>query len=349
MTDVLSIAQFYQHGQFTLMGLNIAFLLFNLCLDVALIDGMKGKVLAVFQLQQVVEAMESLKKDRQTENFVRSKKVDAVCRSLPSIVLQLYGVLVELPSLGARGLLIIVLSVTLGITGSAMTLGSLAAKAGDKMISWAFVVHFYYYVCELTMRVVSMSLLFISIGPIAFAVLAVDFLCRLLDAWGLAKKKLSFGVVITALLLFGSDAVNGPDISTLVSSSTGSSVILLISLCLANLLITPTLNVLRHHPGKPIQMITIMACVTWLFKYLIGFYIDRTTFTSPPAKSDEKQEPENPMHHRRDSLNVSWDATYGVGTDRIPKSLQSSVQMSPKVSVKVMNDNLWRSSLSEAV
>jgi hypothetical protein len=142
--------------------------------------------------------------------------------------------------------------------------------------------------------------------------------------------------------------VNGPEESALVVTSTGSGIILLISLCLANLLNTPNLNVLRHHPGKPIQMITFMACVTWLFKYLIGYYIDRTTFTSPPAEAEEKQEPENPMHHRR-SLDVSWDATYGVGTDRIPKSLQSSVQMSPKVSVKVMNDNLWRSSLSEAV
>ena len=293
--------------------------------------------------------MGTLKKAHQTENFVRSKKVDAVCRSVPSIVLQLYGVLVELPSLGARGMLIIALSVTLGITGSAMTLGSLAKEAGNKMFSWAFVVHFYYYVCELTMRVVSMSFLFISIGPIAFAVLAVDFLGRLFFGYKEALEKLSFATITTALLTFGSDAVNGPGEDSLKVMSTGSGVILLISLCLANLLNTPTLNVLRAHPGKPVQMITIMACVTWLLKYLIGYYIDKTTFTSPLAEADEKQEPQNPTNRRRASLNVSLDATYGVDTDQIPKRLQSSVQMSPKISVKVMQENPLRPSLSEAV
>jgi hypothetical protein len=239
------------------------------------------------------------------------------------------------------------LSVTLGITGSAMTLGSLAAKAGEKMFSWAFVVHFYYYVCELMMRVVSMSLLFISIGPIAFAVLAVDFLCRLFFYYLEASGKLSFVVVTKALLTFGSDAVDGPDGNALIFMSTGSGVILLISLCLANLLDAPTLNVLRTHPGKPIQMITIMACVTWLFKYLIGIYIHTTTFTSPLAKADEK--PENPTPPHLASVDLSWDATYGVGTDQISKRLQPSGQMSPKVSVNVMHENPMRPSLNEAV
>jgi hypothetical protein len=115
VTDVLSIVQFSTHGQQALMGLNLAFLLFNVCVDVALMPDWRGRLLSVLQLQQAVQAVETLSQGRQTESFVRSKKVDAVCRSVPSVVLQLYGLLLTLPSLGARGVLTIGLSVAVGV------------------------------------------------------------------------------------------------------------------------------------------------------------------------------------------------------------------------------------------
>jgi len=291
VTDVLYIVQFSTHGQQALMGLNIAFLLFNVCVDVALMPDWRGRLLSVLQLQQAVQAVETLSQGKQTVSFVRSKKVDAVCRSVPSVVLQLYGLLLTLPSLGARGVLTIGLSVAVGVVGSATTLGSLAPKSGSGLFSSAFAVHWCYYVCELSMRLVSMSLLFVSLGPVAFAVLGADFLYRLRLAWQKGRERWSVSVVMQALLWFGSDDANGPDEAS-IGLSMGSDVILLISLFLANLLDTPALALLRADPGGPVQGLTALACVAWLFKIIIGSYI-AFYFKAPleSFKAGEQQQP----------------------------------------------------------
>jgi len=190
--------------------------------------------LAVLQVQQAAQAWETLRKGEQTFSFVRSKKVDAVCRSLPSIVLQLYGLMLTLPTLGASGVTTIGLSVIAGTLGSAMTLGSLAPKSGDGIFSFAFAVHLCYFVCELTARLVSMGLLFVSLGPAAFGVLAADFLWKLFWTWvsqketptGLSPQQASkkpgmcdilsdmlnrnFTFFFQSLLWFGSDGIDGP-------------------------------------------------------------------------------------------------------------------------------------------
>jgi hypothetical protein len=322
----------------------------------------------VLQVQQAVQAVETLQQGKQTQQFVRGKKVDAVCRSVPSVVLQLYGLLVSLPSLGAKGALTISFSVVCGVVGAALTLGSLAEKAGNSMFSYAFSVHFCYYVCELAMRLVSMSLLFVSIGPIAFAVLAVDFLARLFLAYLMANESWSFNTFMMALLLFGSDAANGPTWESLIFYSTGSGIILLISLCLVNLLGTPVLFLLRSHPGHPLQALTALACVVLFFKHLIGYYIVIHKFKAPLADADEEknkgqkeqqqqgQEAAIPAaNNRRASFRVSFEETYGGSSssspapDRIPRRLQPQPQPGPgqHASVKIMHDNPLR--LSDAV
>ena len=244
-----------------------------------------------------MQAVETLSQGRQTESLVRSKKVDAVCRSVPSVVLQLYGLLLTLPSLGARGVLTIGLSVAVGVVGSATTLGSLAPKSGNGLFSYAFMVHWCYFVCELSMRLVSMSLLFVSLGPVAFAVLGVDFVARLVLAWLQGDRVWSVNVVVQALLWFGSDAANGPsnekinpwdDVPIVVLLWLGSGVILLISLCLANLLDTPALALLRADPGGPVQGLTALACVAWLFKQMIGWYIVDTDFKAPLDRYEQQ-------------------------------------------------------------
>jgi len=209
------------------------------------------------------------------------------------VVLQLYGLLLTLPSLGARGVLTIGLSVAVGVVGSATTLGSLAPKSGNGLFSRAFAMHWCYYVCELSMRLVSMSLLFVSLGPVAFAVLGVDFLARLWLAWFAGQERWSVNVVMQALLWFGSDAANGPDEASFVLSM-GSGVILLLSLFLANLLDTPALALLRADPGGPVQGLTALACVAWLFKLIIGIYIVNTDFNASLDSPEvhEKKPPE---------------------------------------------------------
>ena len=377
VTDVLSIVQFQREGNAVLMGLNLAFLLFNLCVDVALIPDARGKMLTVLQVQQAVQAYESLESGRQTDEFVRSKNVDAMCRSVPSIVLQLYGLLGTLPTLRATGIMTLTASVAVGVTGSAMTLGSLASKSGNSLFSYAFAVHFCYYVCELTVRLLSMSLLFVSIGPIALAVLGPDFLYRL---WALVKMKgLSFYTLMSALLVFGSDAIDGPSDHSLIFWSTLSSVVLLVALFLVNLLNTPTLAVVRAtQGGMPVQAVTALACVALFFKYAIGAYICDTTFAQagPLSEQEEKQQgrrkgqgngevalpPLAPP--RRASQNLSFDATYDGSSsgsssssspgDRIPPSRLHAQHAGPgsaslaagRISTRIMTDNPLHPSLS---
>ena len=273
LTDVLSIMQFHKQGNAKLMAANIVFLVFNVCVDVALVPDTVDKVLAVLQVQQIVQAFKSMKSMQQTSIFVRSKKVDAICRSVPSIVLQVYGLLATLPALRSSEGFTLILSVVTSVVGSAISLGSLAPKAGFSLLSPRFVVHFCYYVCELTARLLSMSLLFVSIGHITFAVLGADFLMRLFLPIFVERGSVGTNM-LSAVLAFGSDGVNEISLEvTLILSSTISSTVLLISLCLINLLDTPDLRVLRQAPGGPVQAVTVLACAALFFKYLIGMRI----------------------------------------------------------------------------
>ena len=359
-TDVLSIIQLGQHGQRGLMGLNVAFLLFNVFVDVLLQSDLQSRVLAMLQLQQAVQAWETLRSGEQTASFVRSKKVDAVCRSMPSIVLQLYGLLLSLTTLGASGVATIGLSVAVGVGNSAATLGSLAPKSGTSIFSFAFRVHLCYFVCELTARLISMGLLFVSLGPVAFVLLAADFFWRIIRASG--YRTWSISDILQALLWFGSDGIDGPGETHAIIMSIGSGIVMLMSLFIVNMLRTTALRVLRSNKGGPVQVLTALACVSLLFKLFIGNYINRTTFreqslslAEPPSDDLVESKPKQqslPEINRRASSRVSFDLTYSdpSPSDPIPKRLPSSSDNGSLSvgSVKVMHDNPLRLSDAQA-
>ena len=283
------------------MGINIAFLLFNIGVAVGLEEGTwveswDKKLSIILQLSQLTEAWEILTSTEgmQTPGFVQGKKVDAIFRSVPSVVLQMYGLLVTLDSLGTTGIFTITLSIVSGITGAAITLGTIAPKSGQGLFSLAFAIHFCYYVCELAVRLISMSLLFVSIGPIAFAVLVADFLSRYLIVQGRDGNPLlsfSFDTFMKALLQWGSDAIDGPTSNSVLLWSSITSATLFISLCLFNLYATPSLIGLRAaYGGQVVTGLTALACVALLFKYLLGLLIWKTSFwISRRAPKKEKQ------------------------------------------------------------
>lgn len=378
-TDVLSIVQFselsyrpYRPHYIGLMIVNILLLLFNVCIDVALMPDAWGRVLALLQVQQAVQAYESLSKGRQTASFVRSKKVDAVCRSMPSVVLQLYGLLYSLyysrsSALSNSEFVIISLSVVFGVTGSAITLGSSAAKSGKSLFSYAFGVHFCYYVCELTVRLLSMSLLFVCVEEFALFLLCVDFLLRLGILFchkdGRGKNRLS--KALAAILLFGSDAIDGPSEVSLKIWSFVSSCVLVIALLFAN----SRLYLDQDLHQISLRSMTVLACVALFFKYAIGYYIWKTTFTQtePLSEQDEKKDEEHveenaeesrdrsqialPPLLPRASQSVSLDATYdGSLVDRIPSAQLHAQHAGPgsaslaagRGSIRDMTDNPLR-------
>lgn len=382
VTDVLSIVQFselsYVPHYKGLMMVNILLLLFNVCIDVGLMPDARGKVLALLQVQQAAQAYESLSKGRQTATFVRSKKVDAVCRSMPSVVLQLYGLLCSLyysrdSALSNREFVIISLSVAFGVTGSAITLGSSAAKSGKSLFSYAFGVHFCYYVCELTVRLLSMGLLFVVYEAFALCLLCIEFLVRLgillCQKDGRGKNCLSMvkSKALAAILLFGSDAIDGPTEISLKIWSSVSSCVLVLALLLANKIFSSDSELYQIS----LNSVAALACVALFFKYAIGYYIWKTTLaqTGPLSEQDEKKDMEHeeenaeesrdrsqialPPLPRRASQNVSLDATYdGSLVDRIPSARLHAQHPGPgsaslaagRGSTRYMTDNPLRPS-----
>jgi len=271
----------------------------------------------------------------QTQSFVRSKKLDAVCRSLPSMVLQLYGLLATLPVQSKRGVALIALSIASGLTGAAMTLGSLAPKSGSSIFSRGFVVHFCYYVCELTMRVVSLSLLFVCLGGVGFAAAGPDWLLRAGMAFLASGNKVDTNTLILSLLLFGSDAANGPAVEASFAGiifglgTTLSSVVLLISLCLLHLLPRPLLAQLRvFGGGRPVVALTVLACLALFVKMALAVAIsymkaeqgqvsggeekglDLPALPRPTAATETRSRQSNPSTYEDASDRMSFDEQY---------------------------------------
>jgi len=301
VTDILSIIQFKQQGNFEIMGLNIAFLVANNIMDVALMNDNCGRIMSVLQIQQFVQAVETLRTNKQTESFVRSKKVDAICRSVPSTVLQIYGLLIGLASgeLSSSGATTLIISVVGSVMGAAMTLGQLAPRSGDSITSSAFMIMFSYYVAEFCMRLLSIALLFVSIGPLACIPLGFDLFMRwLLNALNGCEGACcedvcnSKGFVAT-LMQMGSDSPNGPDEMTLVMYGPASTGILIISLAIFNGLRNATLDGLRSTAAGRSAMagVTAIACIGCAFEYIIaGIVVCAETPEHKPVTPDEDED-----------------------------------------------------------
>ena len=262
-------------------------------MDVFLMPDAKGKLLALLQVQQFVQTYETLRSGEQTQTFVRSKKVDAVCRSCPSIVLQLYGLMISLGSIDQSGVNTIALSVAAGIFGSAMTLGQLAPKSGNELLSFDCLVHIYYYVCELSARMICVAMLFTSLGPLAFIPLGFDFVFRLFLGGALTANCdcCSIAALIEAVLSFGSDAVDGPQMSSVMVYFPMSTSNQLIALACFNALNTPFLREMRGaYGGVPVRALTAVAVICEVSKWFFGVCIgcaDASTLNQAEKEEEE--------------------------------------------------------------
>ena len=309
ISDVLSIYQFFRQGEITLMLLNCAFIAVNTLIDVTLTSDIWGKIFTVFQVQPLIQAIVMLQNKFQTSAFVRSKKLDAICRSLPSVVLQLYGLLIGLQTLEFSGILTISLSIVLSVTSASMTLSSLAAKSGKTIFSSAYLVHFFYYFAELEMRLLSISLLFVCIGPITCSIVVLDFICRLFVIAYFDPRKVAvveetrrmssagnferisekdrkaeanknkIDILIRAILVMGSDNVDGPGQFQGSYIFQGLSFITLaISLCLFNVLNTFWVTLFHAKSAKVVIYLNALAVQALISKHGVGKYIERATF-----------------------------------------------------------------------
>jgi hypothetical protein len=269
VSDILAINALSSEGRRELMGLNIAFLLLNVVVDVSLSPSAKDKLLALLQLQPFVQAFETLHAGHSTPNFVRSKKIDAIFRALPSMVLQLFGLLLSLANITTFNFIVLSLSICISIVGSSTTMATLAPKSGNSMFSFRFVVHLLYYVSEVIVRISIFVMLFVSIYAYAFIPLAVELLTRAFLVFGKNGKQFDVNWVITTFLFFGSDAYEGPDIDVVGYLIT--TIYHFMALVIFNTLATPSLDTLRLLLAT--RNMTIISCVLVVPKVLLAMFI----------------------------------------------------------------------------
>ena len=284
-SDILAINELFAVGRNEVGGLNIAFLFLNVLLGLFSARSMKDAFLTIFQLSGLVDGYETIMKGEQTEGLVAGKKLDAVARSMPSMVLQLFSLFVSLSTITDQGYATLVASIALGAFGAATTLASMAPKSGRHLFNLRFLIHIMYFFSELLLRIIIISIMFLSIRGIAFVVLIfMDLLVRFIYIselyncfWKVWNKKdieetdcckIDFS---STILWFGSDAATNNHINWLIGSLI-NIVELLMFLLIINFLKTDDLEILREEDTA--RNITIISCISLLVKTVMYFVIE---------------------------------------------------------------------------
>lgn len=221
ITDILSIHQLFIDGQRGVAITNVVFIGIGQFLGIMESDrSCKSIFIILIFASGLLNGIQTLRTGRQTPGLVAGKKLDAVARSMPSTVLQLYSLLQGLQRYNGNPLTLSVLvtSITFAILSSAVTLAGVHPKAGDRLLSRQYLVITCYYLSELTLRVLVIAIAFVAAQQYAFIPFGIDFAFRLCAtsyatgekdvATGLRMpKKIDFS--LTCLYMGSDNAIEG--------------------------------------------------------------------------------------------------------------------------------------------
>jgi len=275
-------------------------------------------------LDQLYQGYMTLSKGHQTSEMIVSKKIDAVTRSMPSMVLQLYGLLKSLSSQDSSDhslfldsflspSQILLLSVASSIAGAGFTLASLAPNSGTSIFNKHFVIHYAYYTVEITNRVVVLSVMFFTVDAYAYIVAGLDFLVRLFIGFE-ESRNLRDGTLL-AIQSFGSDhTVPGRDNYVLYIGFAMNTIEMFIFLIVLNTLKTAPLVYAHSHGASTI--LTVVACVTWLIR-VVFYYTGVLDIVPEPAAMTSK---DAPMASKEEGAKSSIDDTTSISANRIDDS-----------------------------
>lgn len=191
--DIVAI-EALSHSNVTIMVLNIVFVGMNVMLGVWMSwPDAQGILLTVLQLDQLYQGYHAVMTREQTQEMMISKKLDAITRSMPSMILQLCGLLdsVAYTSIADANFWTLLLSIASSIIGASFTLASLAPNSGSSIFNIYFIRHFVYYNIELISRVVVLAWIFWCFGSYGFIVITFDFVIRLVYIVELTKVRLT--------------------------------------------------------------------------------------------------------------------------------------------------------------
>ena len=208
-SDLLSLWQMVEEKNLDIFFLNLCFIVLSIIIGLMPFPQWLNKpayelVLNLLNLGSVLEGCRTILEKKQTEGFVLGKKMDAVCRSMPSLILQLFLVLKSLDTMSALSYRVFLASIALAFLGTSVALAQLAPKAGEHLISFNFVLHFAYFLAEILFRVAILDVMFLSIRYIGLIVAFVDWLFRFFLINTFASSSLS-DAFQSAVIWWGSD------------------------------------------------------------------------------------------------------------------------------------------------
>ena len=295
VTDIIVIAQLISIGEDGLAAANIFFIVLGMFLGYwnskrTLLD----LFLNVSQLSILVNGYLTLAQGKQTEGLVLSKKMDAIVRSMPSIILQLYTVLKDLGEYpkGSYAFNTFVVSIALGVLGASVTLSGLHQKAGNRLFSWQFAVVNLYYFSEILLRSMLAAIAFLSVGAYAFIAVGIDVLSRGFITL-VSNNEINFS--LTCLYLGSDNALNDED--AWVFGSFLTFLYSLIFIIVMWTLPTDDLHELRDR-GTATQLSSIMLCA-FVAKTCLYYFIEKN-MEAPSEDGDTKattKETVNELHN----------------------------------------------------
>ena len=288
--DILAIIAL-SSSDIPIMTANISFIVLNVALGVWMSRNDAMDIIrTLLQVDPLYQGYKTFVAGHQTSEMIVSKKIDAVTRSLPSMVLQLYGLLKSLasPDTSGNSFLdtflspnqILLLSIASSIIGAGFTLASLSPNSGHSIFNIHFIIHYAYYIVEITNRIVILSVMFFTVNAYGFIVAYLDFHYRLstIREESGGKKVILRDRMLIAIQSFGSDhTLPGRYNVLLYFGFAFNTIEMIIFLIVLNTLKTPPLDVARSQGAS--STLTVVACITWVIRLV--FYYTRVLDIAP--------------------------------------------------------------------
>ena len=178
VSDILAIQVFYRNGRTNEMTTNIILLVLPVLIysSMPLISRtLTDQFLILFQLKLVIEGYSCIKKNEQSKVFMAMKVIDSITRSLPSAILQLVTLLASFNTLKSESINLLV-SILISVLGTAWTVNT--SGESISMLSSGFLSTMVFAISEITFRLLSLSIMFVTIGKYGYLVLGLELLIR---------------------------------------------------------------------------------------------------------------------------------------------------------------------------
>ena len=255
---------------------NIFFIVLNLLISIWLSrQNIRGMIRSMLLVEQAYQGVMTIINRRQSYQIILLKRLDALFRSLPNLLLHFYGLLRLLAAnantINSRDRLnvtILSLSIASSILSTGFTLASVAPKSGSTIVSAKFFIFYLYYIIEIFQRVVILSIMFFSVRAFGYIVAGVDYFIRLLIGfYSISDNNLGDGILIAMQSFCSDHSMPGKKNNLLYVGFAINTIEVFLFLIVFNTLHTRDIF---HARGQGIDVtLTVLVCITWLLRLIV--------------------------------------------------------------------------------